>query len=321
MNAIPYSSIYDETILQLWNSSAVRQGFIPADKKLLDSMLLKHPYFSKAHAFLLKDNNEICGFICGCVGDDLPKGGERGYFTCLLLAEGAENATNAAVLLDALEESFRAKGKLYCVSNFFNPMHLPWIIPDTQFHQHNNAPGIATDLPLHSWMLNQGYSAAAQECAMYLDLAAFELPSSVRGRQEKAAAMGYAVDWYDKARHHGLSEMVADMGSPVWNKEIPDAAERINMLVAVRDGEVVGFAGPVYPEPSGRGYFAGIAVSPAHEGKGLGTLLFLRLCYEERQAGAQYMSLFTGSDNPALKIYENAGFTTKRRFSIMTKKI
>jgi ferredoxin-NADP reductase len=34
-------------------------------------------------------------------------------------------------------------------------------------------------------------------------------------------------------------------------------------LAAVCGSEVVGFAGPVYPEPGGRGYFTGIGVTPA----------------------------------------------------------
>ena len=111
------------------------------------------------------------------------------------------------------------------------------------------------------------------------------------------------------------------MGNPMWDAEIPEAAEKINMLVALRDGEVVGFTGPVYPEETGRGYFAGIAVSADHGGHGLGSLLFSRLCQAEKEAGSRYMSLFTGSGNHAQKIYLQAGFQVRRRFSVMTKEL
>ena len=89
--------------------------------------------------------------------------------------------------------------------------------------------------------------------------------------------------------------------------------------MALKGDQVAGFAGPVYPEETGRGYFSGIGVAPEFEGKGFGTLLFYRLCREERQAGAAYMSLFTGEENPARKIYERAGFEVRRTFDVMKK--
>ena len=170
-------------------------------------------------------------------------------------------------------------------------------------------------------MLAAGYAVRAVECAMYLDLDRFEMPGWAGERAEALAAEGYTVDWYRSGVHRGLAGMVRSMGNPMWDAEIPEAAEKINMLVALRDGEVVGFTGPVYPEETGRGYFAGIAVSADHGGHGLGSLLFSRLCQAEKEAGSRYMSLFTGSDNHAQKIYLQAGFQVRRRFSVMTKEL
>jgi ribosomal protein S18 acetylase RimI-like enzyme len=82
---------------------------------------------------------------------------------------------------------------------------------------------------------------------------------------------------------------------------------------------VVGFAGPVYPEPTGRGYFAGIGIHPDYQHHGLGKILFYHLCEEEKRAGAKYMSLFTGEGNPARNIYKQAGFSEVRRFGVMLK--
>lgn len=77
----------------------------------------------------------------------------------------------------------------------------------------------------------------------------------------------------------------------------------------------------MYPEPTGRGYFAGIAVEERYRGHGLGKLLFYRLCRAEKECGAQYMSLFTGIDNPAQNIYKEAGFTPRRYFAVMIKEL
>jgi hypothetical protein len=45
------------------------------------------------------------------------------------------------------------------------------------------------------------------------------------------------------------------------------------------------------------------------------------LCQAEKEAGSRYMSLFTGSGNHAQKIYLQAGFQVRRRFSVMTKEL
>lgn len=309
-------------VFGLWNTSGVKQGYVPFDFPQFEKALVRHPYFNGKHAFVLKDKEDICGFVCGCEGDSLPFGKERGYFTCLLLDEAHDSKEATELLLAALEESFRNAGKTCIVSTCFNPMKLPWFLPDTPRHQHNNAPGIAVDTPLYRRMTEYGYQDRNRECAMYLDLEHFQgIPEHVRQLEKKAASEGYSVQWYDGRKHTGLREMVEATGNSMWIEEIPYAAEHINMLVALKENSVAGFTGPVYPEETGRGYFAGIAVSPLHERHGLGTFLFYRLCMAEQEAGSRYMSLFTGIDNHARKIYLDAGFCEKRIFSVMLKEI
>lgn len=50
--------------------------------------------------------------------------------SCVLLDETCDTAENTALLLGAVEESFRAKGKSVAAVTFFNPLRLPWIIPE-----------------------------------------------------------------------------------------------------------------------------------------------------------------------------------------------
>lgn len=305
----------------LWNTAGTAQGYAPQSPEALAGLLTENPYFSTDFALVLEEDGSMAGFVCGCAGDDLPQGAARGYFTCLLLNGEHETAEDASALLTALEDAFRRAGKTQMAANFFSPIRLPWIVPGTPGHQHNNCPGVAEDLPLHQWMAEAGWTVRATECAMYLDLDRFETPDWVTEKARKLAAEGYTVDWYRAGAHRGLREMVHSLGNPMWDAEIPEAAEAINMLVALHGSEAVGFTGPVYPEETGRGYFAGIAVAKAHEGHGLGTLLFYRLCQAEKEAGSAYMSLFTGSDNHAQKIYLGAGFQVRRRFSVMIKEL
>lgn len=314
-----YESRDFEGLHRLWNTAAAAQGYAPLEEPELKKLLTEHPYFSDRYAFVLEEDGEITGFVCGCVGADLPQGDKRGYFSCLFQKQ--ERRETARQLLEALENAFRQAGKTQVAATFFNPIHLPWVIPGTPGHQHNNCPGIAEDLPLHGWMEELGYRVHASECAMYLNLADFRTPAWVAEKEEAARREGYSVDWYREGRHTGLDEMVHSLGNSMWNAEIPTAAREINMLVALCGNEVAGFTGPVYPEKTGRGYFAGIGVCARHERHGLGTLLFYRLCQAEKEAGSEYMSLFTGSSNHAQKIYLGAGFQVRRKFSVVTKEL
>ena len=95
----------------------------------------------------------------------------------------------------------------------------------------------------------------------------------------------------------------------------------MDLLVGLYDNVCSGFTGPIYPEETGRGYFSGIGVAPQYEKQGLGTLLFYRLLQREKEAGAQYMSLFTGVNNRAKQIYLGAGFRVVRTFAVLRKEL
>jgi ribosomal protein S18 acetylase RimI-like enzyme len=117
-----------------------------------------------------------------------------------------------------------------------------------------------------------------------------------------------------------MDEMLAGFDNPLWKREISHcAANGVPVVVAAHAGKAVGFAGPVIRQDNGRGYFAGIGVLPEHEGHGLGSILFFKLCEAFRSIGTEYMSLYTGNSNPAIRIYEKAGFRTVKQFAVMRR--
>lgn len=312
----------ENALLSLWNTAGVRLGFAPLTKEAFRCLLTGHPYFSPEYTFVLEERGQVLGFVNGCTGADIPKGDVRGYVSCLILAQEADTDGNTALLLAALEDAFRQAGRTYSAVTFFNPIRLPWVIPGTPGHQHNNAPGIALDIPMHDRMIALGYRETTRECAMYLNLSDYETPRWIEEKAEKMASEGYRVERYDASRHTGLNEMVDALHNPMWSEEIPAAgAAGMDLLVGLKDNTCAGFTGPVYPEKTGRGYFAGLGVAPQYEGHGLGTLLFYRLLEREKQAGSRYMSLFTGEDNHARFIYLGAGFRIVRTFGVMLKEL
>lgn len=313
---------YADAVVALWNEAAVSDGYKELTAASFADIFTGNPYFDAAGAFVLLADGEPQGFSCGCAGDDLPLGEVAGYLTCIVLAAGYGNDDNRRALLQAVETRFRALGKSQSEVLFFNPMRLPWYIPGTPGHEHNNAPGVSVDSALYRFLLGQGYAERARQCAMYRPLADFAIPADIRAKEDKAAAAGYRVELYDPARHTGLEEMLAGLGNPAWERELAAcAAEGIPFVVAACEDRAAGFAGPVVRQDNGRAYFAGIGVHPEHEGKGLGSILFFKLCEALRDVGADYMSLFTGSTNPAIRIYERAGFNTVRQFAIMRKEL
>ena len=281
-NAVPADHA---ALLALWQANAPRQGYASRPDAEVDRLLFRHPYFSYEYTFVRAEQGRAVAFICGCVGNDIPHGRERGCFTCLAADPAWDTPETTVQLLDALEEAFRVAGKTASAVTFFNPMHLPWVIPGSPGHEHNNMPGVATDLPLHERMLAHGYTETTQETAMYRTLTNFAIPPEVRALEHRTAA----------------------------------ARDGLCLPVALAGNTVAGFAGPVYPEPTGRGWFAGIGIAPQYQHRHLGKLLFFRLCAEEKRAGAVYMSLFTGVANPARRIYESAGFTSVRTFGVLLK--
>lgn len=309
-----------DALYRLWNTAGARIGYAPQSREGLDALLLRHPFFMPEHTLVLEENGQVRGFVNGCTGEGVARGEYRGYLSCLLLEDAYDTAENTALLLSALESSYRQKGKTELAVTCFNPIQLPWIIPGTDGHQHNNMPGIAKDIPLYERMLSLGYTEASTEQAMHFELSGFEIPAEIRELEKSMAAEGYFVDWYKEGVHVGVEEMVEALHNSMWSAEIPQAAHSgMKLLVGLQGNTVAGFTGPVYPQPTGRGYFAGIAVAPPYENHGLGKLLFYKLCEAERDCGAKYMSLFTGISNHAANIYRKVGFEPRRYFAVMIK--
>ncbi len=93
------------------------------------------------------------------------------------------------------------------------------------------------------------------------------------------------------------------------------------ILIAEQEGKAIAFAGPLDKEPSGRGYFAGIGCHAEYNGLGVAKVLFSNLCLGLKSVDADFMTLFTGEQNKARNIYEDAGFKIIRSWSVMRKEI
>lgn len=317
---VAWDNHYVHDVIALWNKEAVKDGYKELTEASFADIFTANPYFDRENAFVLLESGQVKGFACGCTGNDLPLGAAAGYLTCIVLSGDYQTDAHYGLLLSALERRFRESGKKQAEFLFFNPMKLPWYIPGTPGHEHNNAPGVPVDSKLYPFLLRHGFIERAKQCAMYLNLAGFSVPDEIGAKEEKALSGGYRVELFDHEKHSGVEEMLTGLGNPLWEKEIAQCtADGIPVVIAAQAGKAVGFAGPVIRQENGRGYFTGIGVHPDHEGHGLGSILFFKLCEAFRNIGTEYMSLYTGSSNPALRIYEKAGFRTVKQFAVMRR--
>ncbi|WMJ24387.1 GNAT family N-acetyltransferase [Paludicola sp. MB14-C6] len=206
---------------------------------------------------------------------------------------------------------------------FFNPINLEWCVPNTKEHDHPNAPGVDVSGSGYLFLKNCGYRDTVYQNSFYQPLASFEFSSQIKERLESLKEQDITITYYNKEKHYGLDELFTDLGNEQWREIIignvnkPDGGYPV--LIAEHKGKAVGFTGPLYVQPSGRGYFAGIGVHSEYRKYGLGKALFSSLCMSLKEMGAGYMTLFTGETNPARNIYEGAGFKIVKTWADMER--
>lgn len=263
-------------------------------------------------------------FASGC----LDKNSGKLFVTMVLVEEKRRRQGKGKEILSVLEHLLEEEKecpdtKTIFELSFFNPVTLTWEVPGLHGVTHPNAPGVDVGGMAYLFFKNCGYREFALQNSYYLNLKDFAYPERIRERKDGLAQEGVTFQTYDRRHHQGMETMLQEFGNPIWEREIskePDPGHGGRpILVPVQGGQVLGFTGPLSVEPGGRGYFAGIAVSAGARGKGLGKLLFYELCRGLQGQGASYMTLFTGENNPARNIYEEAGFRIVRSWSDMRK--
>lgn len=305
-------------VVALWNREAVKYHYKPFTTSSFTETFIEQPYYDPHCMWVGYDDTGIVAFAAGSSGDDLPLGDVAGYITCVFIAEEVAQDEYYDAFITLLERRFKDLEKKQSELLFFNPIKLIWNIPDELDHEHNNAPGISKDLPLYEALIRRGYVDRATQCGMYLKLGDFSIPEDVLKKEHRANGLDYEVTFFDAAKHRGLETLLAALNNPQWEKDVMHyAMEGVPLVVAVKQTECVGFAGPIIVQPNGRAFFCGIGVHPDHGGCGLGSILFFRMVEAFQNAGCQYISLFTGSNNPAINIYKKAGFHIVKEFSIL----
>jgi ribosomal protein S18 acetylase RimI-like enzyme len=204
--------------------------------------------------------------------------------------------------------------------HFFNPVSLPWYPIEDIVHP--CFQGVIVGSENEVIYLKNHYIVNSIQDTYYRDLKKFEIPESIKEQTTFNQKDGYEITIYDQKKHLKILEFTENINAPHWKNVILENINRkdpLPILVALKDNQVIGFAGPLRVEENGRGYFAGIGVLETERGKKIGKTLFFMLCQTLKNMGSSYMTLFTGRENAARFIYLSAGFKVVKSFNTMKK--
>ena len=278
--------------------------------------------FEADGTFVALDGDKVVGFISTNARDDNPK--TSGYINTFIVNKAYRRQGIGSKLLELGEAYLKEKGKTSVRFVFLSGINWAWYIPYTDKHMHPGMPAVRMNSDFYIFLYHHGYAVNSIHEGFHLPLSEYELPQAVVDKMEKNKERGLFVEIYDPNKHYGVEEFCQKIegDNPGFAYSIRynlNRPEPKPWLCANENGRMVGWTGAMWSEDSGRGHFDGIIVDEDIRGAGLGKALFCYLCYQSKLNGAQYMTFFTGLDNPARYIYLGAGFKIAQSFADMKK--
>lgn len=276
---------------------------------------------AERHTVTAWDGSRLVGIASGA--EDASRA--CGYLSFLCVEPDYRRCGIGAHLLEQLEDILTAcPGVTKLEVVFHNPVHLPWLIPDAGGDWHPCLPGVDMGSGLYILLKRRGWRDFAVQNAYHRRLAGYTDPPALVQRRAALLADGIELTLYDPAIHRGLPELFDNIRNPGWAAQVLAHTDR-PIVVAVDHGAdrlVVSYTGPLSVDGTpGRGNFCGIGTRTDYRGRGIGKLVFCEMCHRHAAAGADFMSLYTGENNPARNIYEAAGFRIARAFADMRKEV
>lgn len=223
-------------------------------------------------------------------------------------------------LLQIFESHMKNLGITTIWFSYKSPIKKPFYV--FQNHIHANAQGLSADNPLLSTLVLFGYNMYQSLSTYHLNLSDFILPNVIKDIENTLSESNIKVAFYNK-NHLGIEDFYSRMDNIDFETSIRTNLERQtpnDLLVCLKDNHIIGFAGPLSLS-NNRGVFHGIFVLGDYQGLKIGKLLFFKLCDRFKQMNASYVTLFTGDNNPARFLYQQAGFIKLKTFWMLKKEL
>lgn len=313
-----------DQIINLWNEEVASLGFYkPLTKDDFMNRFVNDVDFNFDGCFGAFDQEKLIGYAFGFIREQTKMNPNApGYLNAFIVRKQYRNQGVGAKLLDLVENFVKASGRKSIMAASYLPLCYSWYIPRFPGHDHPCAPGIRVNSDEYFFLLHHRYAAVGFEDAFHLPLAEYEISPSIQKILDDSKKDGITIEFYDPNKHFGLEEFYIDIDAIDFTKCIKAnlALEKPNpFLVISENGQVKGWTGALWNEPSGRGHFDGIIISESVRGRGLGKALFSMLAYESKNNGAKFMTFYTGLNNHARYIYMGAGFKIVQSYALMKK--
>ena len=313
-------------VVKLWNENVVPyEIYAEFTEESFTEKFLKNPNYDENGSVVCVENDEVIAFGNACFyKQNKGKEGAPGFINMLVVKKEYQRQGIGSKILGMLEDFLKDNGIMLVRNYFGSPINLKWYIPGYDKHEHAGAPAVPFNSPYYLLLLANGYNVNGQHDGFHIDLTKFEMKQPVLDKIAENEKDGYTITYYDEKIHYGFDEMFDALNHDGFRAAVKTAiknGEGSKLLICQKDGEILGFTGPVRTEPSGRAYLSGVAIHPKAQKRGLGKTMFCELCRRSKENGAKFMTLFTGADNRARNIYLYAGLRIARSFVIMKKEL
>ncbi|RJS84853.1 GNAT family N-acetyltransferase [Candidatus Bathyarchaeota archaeon] len=294
---------YLDDVVDLWNLVFKgRRYFYPMSRERFEKYILKNRDFNLEGCVVAVSKSRVVGFGLAVIrssGDykldinDLP-----GFISILFVSPEFRHKGVGTMILNFLEGFILESGKGESQVGYpYNPICF--------------SPGVDMSTYAFRFFLNRGYRLKAASLHMELNLKDFYLREKISRYLETHRRMGITYRICNEKDRESLYKLMDHF--PGWYSRVREALESESpreVLVAVHHTKVIGFVGPIWLDDR-RGCFTGIGVHPQYRRRKIGTVLFNLLCSKLKEMGASYITLHTGTSNPAQEIYFDAGFKVK----------
>lgn len=294
-----------EEACAVWNEAAEAQGEGYEDNQLSSEHLLQiteDENFMPTAALVITEGGEVIGFAVGYIQTvDFRKEGDLeakpARLAGVAIARQRWRQGIGRELLQAVEAVVAGQKDAIAHETYGMPLSL--------------VRRIYLDSGPYRFLSACGYRPVHHELLLRNDLQKFQLTDEISRRRDNLEGQGVEYRFYQPEDRSELLDFMVRCFPGGWYASIERAtedSEDARVLMAIAEGKIVGFMGPLWVIEAGEaGGFGSPGVDPDFRGRGIGKVMFnLGLDYLKK-AGAAHTTYGTGVTNPARFIYFDSG--------------
>ena len=279
-------------VLAIWEATASGVEYDQTDADRFGRKVFDNPRYERAGALVARVDEAVGGFALAATSEDRTTG-----HLCALMVEPQRQRGGIGSALLARAEGFLAGQGVEGVHAASEESPI-WF-----------SMGVNVASPAYYFLLNRGYrSTDAAQIVMEIDLSEFALNPQIEEYAADNRRQGIEFALCGAEHSEALLEAT---GHDPGVAEILSGEPPYSILVATKGDDVVGWSGPIWPVPGGRGAFSGVWTHPDYRRRKIATILFNLMCVEFKKGEAAYSNLYTGLQMGAQEVYFEAGFKAK----------